>query len=67
GIPGDSGSAFHDRSGRALGVLSTLALAPLPSSNGVGDLAHELAYLNRTTALGEALSLGTVAFRGPLL
>ncbi|MCW3015532.1 MAG: serine protease [Solirubrobacterales bacterium] len=67
GIPGDSGSAFLDRSGRALGVLSTLALAPLPASNGVGDLAHELAYLNRTTALGAALALGTVAFRGPLL
>src|SRR4051794_23301125 len=45
GIPGDSGSAFLDRSGRALGILSTVALAPLPASNGVGDLARELSYL----------------------
>jgi hypothetical protein len=67
GIPGDSGSAFLDRSGRALGVLSTLALAPLPASNGVGDLSRELAYLNRTTTLGVSLALGTVPFRGPLL
>jgi hypothetical protein len=29
GVPGDSGSAFLDASGRALGTLSTLALAPL--------------------------------------
>jgi hypothetical protein len=44
GIPGDSGSAFLDGSGHALGVLSTLALAPLAGSNGVGDIGHELAY-----------------------
>ena len=30
---------------QAIGVLSTLQLAPLPASNGVGDLAKELAYL----------------------
>jgi hypothetical protein len=35
GIPGDSGSAFLDSSGRAVGVLSTLAIAPLAASNGV--------------------------------
>jgi hypothetical protein len=34
GIPGDSGSAFIDKRGRAFGVLSTLALAPIPASNG---------------------------------
>jgi hypothetical protein len=39
GIPGDSGSAIIDRQGRAFGVLSTLALAPIPASNGVGSLA----------------------------
>lgn len=44
GIPGDSGSGFLDASGNAFGVLSTLDLAPLPGSNGVGDLAKELAY-----------------------
>jgi hypothetical protein len=67
GIPGDSGSAFLDRSGRALGVLSTLALAPLPGSNGVGDLSRELAFANRTTSLGVTLAFGTAPFRGPLL
>jgi hypothetical protein len=44
GIPGDSGSAFLDSSGRALGDLSTLALAPTPLSNQVSDLNHELTY-----------------------
>ena len=36
GIPGDSGSGFLDADGRALGVLSTVAIAPLAGSNGVG-------------------------------
>jgi hypothetical protein len=45
GIPGDSGSGFLDDKGRAFGVLSTVAVAPLPASNGVGDLAKELAYM----------------------
>lgn len=44
GIPGDSGSAFLDASGKAFGVLSTLALAPLPASNGVSDLDKMIAY-----------------------
>ncbi len=44
GIPGDSGSAFLDSSGRALGILSFLELTPLPGSNGIGDIAHELGY-----------------------
>ncbi len=66
GVPGDSGSAFLDDSGQALGVLSTLALAPLPASNGVGDLSRELDYANRTTTLGPTLVLGTEPFRGPL-
>ena len=29
GVPGDSGSAFLDADGKALGTLSTLAIAPL--------------------------------------
>jgi hypothetical protein len=49
GIPGDSGSAYLDAQGHALGVLSTLDLTPLPGTNGVGDLAHELAYLHTHT------------------
>ncbi len=44
GIPGDSGSGFLNASGQAIGTLSTVALAPLPASNGVGDLGRELAY-----------------------
>lgn len=44
GVPGDSGSAFLDSDGDAMGVLSTLNLAPLPLSNGVSDLAKAMAY-----------------------
>jgi hypothetical protein len=53
GIPGDSGSAFVDDQGRAFGVLSTLALAPLPASNGVSDLNKMLQYM-RANASGFA-------------
>jgi hypothetical protein len=67
GIPGDSGSAFLNRSGQALGVLSTVAIAPLAGSNGVGDLSHELAYLAAHSSLAAALQNGTEPFRGPLL
>ena len=67
GIPGDSGSAFLSADGRALGVLSTVALAPLAGSNGVGDVAKELAYLNSTGGFDVTLATGTEAFRGPLL
>jgi hypothetical protein len=34
GIPGNSGSGYLTRDGEAVGVLSTLNLAPLPVSNG---------------------------------
>ncbi|MCW2758295.1 MAG: hypothetical protein JWO46_2041, partial [Nocardioidaceae bacterium] len=44
GIPGDSGSGFMAADGKAVGVLSTLGLAPLPLSNNIGDLAKELAF-----------------------
>jgi hypothetical protein len=68
GIPGDSGSGFMNGSGEAIGVLSTLQLAPLPASNGVGDLAKELAYLRSHSSFGGlALVPGTVAFKGNLL
>jgi hypothetical protein len=68
GVPGDSGSAFLDAQGRAIGVLSTLALTPLPGSNGVGDLPRELAYAQRTSGIsGLRLAAGTEPFRGPLL
>jgi hypothetical protein len=66
GIPGDSGSAFIDRTGKAFGVLSTLQIAPAAGSNGVGDLSKELAYANANGA-GVTLANGTEPFRGPLL
>jgi hypothetical protein len=46
GIPGDSGSGFLDASGNAIGVLSTVQIAPLAGSNGVGDLAREITYMH---------------------
>ena len=66
GIPGDSGSAFLDSQGRALGVLSTLQVAPLPAGNGVGDLSHELAYArNHAPGLADLQVVnGTRAFDG---
>jgi hypothetical protein len=66
GIPGDSGSAFIDAQGRAFGVLSTVAIAPLAGSNGVGDVSRELSYLGSHTSFGVTLANGTEPFRGPL-
>lgn len=63
GVPGDSGSAFLDASGRAVGTLSTLGLAPLPASNNIGDLSHELAYAQAHSGIaGLHLVLGTEPF-----
>jgi hypothetical protein len=68
GIPGDSGSGFMNESGQAIGVLSTLQLAPLAGSNGVGDLGKELAYARAHSSFtGLAFVPGTVAFKGELL
>ena len=67
GVPGDSGSAFLDRQGRALGVLSTLAILPLPLSNGVSDLNLALKYLKANTTFNVTLAKGTTPFRGGLL
>lgn len=66
GIPGDSGSAFLDSRGRALGVLSTLNVAvPGGVTNGVGDLKRELDYLrSHSSFTGMQLALGTTAFNG---
>jgi hypothetical protein len=64
GIPGDSGSAFLSKSGAALGVLSTVAIAPLAGSNGVGDVAKELSYMQANSAFsGVSLALGTEPFK----
>jgi hypothetical protein len=62
GIPGDSGSGYMDASGNALGVLSTVELAPVPASNGVGTLAKEVAYANAATGLGIQVAAGTTPF-----
>jgi hypothetical protein len=67
GVPGDSGSAFLDANGRALGVLSTLQLAPLAGANGVGNLAKELAYLHAHTSINAQLAPGTEPFNGSKL
>ncbi|MBK5218983.1 MAG: serine protease [Thermoleophilia bacterium] len=68
GIPGDSGSGFMNGSGEAIGVLSTLQLAPLPASNGVGDLGKELAYLRSHSGLsGVQLVPGTEPFKANLV
>lgn len=63
GIPGDSGSAFLDKSGRALGVLSTVQIAPLAASNGVGDVGKEVSYMKAHSALSALnIALGTQPF-----
>lgn len=64
GVPGDSGSGFLSADGTALGTLSTLALAPVPASNGVGDLARELAFAQQHSGIaGLRLAQGTEPFR----
>jgi hypothetical protein len=63
GIPGDSGSGFMSADGTALGVLSTVAIAPLAGSNGVGDLGKELAYAQASSGIaGLNLVNGTEPF-----
>lgn len=52
GIPGDSGSGFLDAEGRAVGTLSTLAIAPLAGSNGLGNLSRELAFAKKHSGIG---------------
>jgi hypothetical protein len=63
GVPGDSGSVFLNASGKAIGVLSTITLAPTAGSNGVGDLAHDLAYIRSHTNLHATLVRGSEPFR----
>lgn len=65
GIPGDSGSGFMDAHGNAFGVLSTVAIAPLAGSNGVGNLRKELAYANAHGMSGVAVAPGTSPFAPP--
>ncbi len=62
GIPGDSGSGFLDSTGRALGTLSTVQIFPLAGSNGVSNLAKELAYAKTHGQRGATLAVGTEPF-----
>jgi hypothetical protein len=68
GIPGDSGSGFMNGSGQAVGILSTLQLAPLTGSNGVGDIGKELAYMRAHSSFSEVqLVHGTTPFKANLV
>lgn len=67
GIPGDSGSGFLNDTGQAAGVLSTVQLAPLAGSNGVGDLPRELDWMHRYTGFGATVVPGTEPFQTSLL
>jgi hypothetical protein len=68
GIPGDSGSGFMNGAGQAIGILSTLQLAPVPATNGVGDLASELAYERANGPFpGLQLVPGTQPFKANLV
>jgi hypothetical protein len=64
GIPGDSGSAFLNAGGQAMGVLSTVQLAPLAGANGVGDVGKEIAYAQAHGFSGLTLVSGTEPFSG---
>lgn len=63
GIPGDSGSGFMNEAGQAIGVLSTLQIAPLAGTNGVGDLRRELGYAQAHGFPGLQLVPGTEPFK----
>ena len=63
GVPGDSGSAWLDSRGRAVGTLSTLGLS-IPIVNATGDIARELTYAQQHSGIkGLRLVLGTRPFR----
>jgi hypothetical protein len=68
GIPGDSGSAYLGSDGGAMGVLSTIAVLPVPLTNYVSDLSRALAYMKAHTDAfdGVELAVGTEPF-SPLL
>jgi hypothetical protein len=67
GIPGDSGSGFMNEAGEAIGILSTLQIAPLAGTNGVGDLGRELAYARSHGFPELQLVRGTQPFNPDLL
>src|SRR3954462_2152480 len=67
GIPGDSGSGFMDDSGAALGVLSTLQIAPVAGSNGVSDVSKMLGYMRSHGGPDLTVANGTEPFTGSIV
>jgi hypothetical protein len=65
GIPGDSGSGFLTADGGAWGVLSTVAVLPLPLSNQVSGLDPALAYA--AAHGGPQVELGTAPWSGGIV
>ncbi|KXP02971.1 hypothetical protein [Tsukamurella pseudospumae] len=62
GVPGDSGAAYVDSEGYALGTLSTLSLG-VPPRNSLSDLSRELRYAQEHSGIaGLRLVLGTEPF-----
>ncbi|SFO06445.1 hypothetical protein SAMN05216207_102916 [Pseudonocardia ammonioxydans] len=57
GVPGDSGSGYLSGDGSALGLLSTLNVAPAPGTNGLTDLRTALEYANGPGGFDGALRL----------
>lgn len=56
GVPGDSGSGVLLGDGRALGVLVTVAYAPVPGANGVTSLDLALQYAKEKAGLDARLA-----------
>jgi hypothetical protein len=68
GIPGDSGSAYVDSAGRALGTLTALAAGtPFLVWDQIGDIGREVAYARAHGFGGLVLENGTVPFNGAQL
>jgi hypothetical protein len=67
-IPGDSGSAYLDSAGRALGTLSSLNVGtPFGYWDQIGDIGREVAYAQAHGFGGLVLVNGTVPFNGAQL
>jgi len=66
GVPGDSGSAFLDATGKAVGILSTLQVGvPDGVVNGVGDVSRELNYAHaHSSYTAVQIVNGTQPFNG---
>ncbi len=65
GVPGDSGSGYLSDGGRAVGVLSTIAIFPDTGANQISDLEHVLRFAQRHSGIdGLRLVRGTRDFSG---